>query len=352
MKIAHCLFTMETGGSQVLAVELLNRLCYHHDVSLIIINNRYNEKLVQQLNKRVSIYYINRKEGSRNIIPVIKLNWLIVRLNPDVIHCHEPRLAKIIKMRHARLLYTIHDIGIPVSCYHLYDGLVAISDSVYKDVVSKCNAPVSIVYNGVSFESFLQKKVFFMQKGTPLRIVQVSRLMHTKKGQDIMLQALHLLVKKYRYHDFTFDLIGSGQSYQYLSDMVCELGLQQQVRFCGEKDRDWLFKNLAGYHLLVQPSRYEGFGLTILEGLAAGLPVLASNIDGPAEIIYRTPAGFLFDNEDVEGCARQLIAIVQLYNNGEMAGLVKETMPVIEQLYSLQVCVNAYMKEYKLLTCA
>ena len=65
MKIAHCLFTFETGGAQVLSVDLLNEMCGHHEVSLIIINNKWNEKLIAQLDRRVTVYYIKRKEGDK-----------------------------------------------------------------------------------------------------------------------------------------------------------------------------------------------------------------------------------------------------------------------------------------------
>jgi glycosyltransferase involved in cell wall biosynthesis len=346
MKITHCLFTMETGGSQILAVELLNELCAVHEVSLIIINNKYNERLLDQLDKRVSVYYINRKEGSKNPFPVIKLNWLLTRLKPDVVHCHEPKFAKMIALNRLKILYTIHDIGIPVAGYELYDKLVAISNAVCKDVMAKINFPVNTVYNGVSIKRYRQRCQYELAPGEVIKLVQVSRLFHEKKGQHILLQALHRIVYEYRFTGVSLDFIGSGNSIEYLTALVATLKLQDHVRFIGEKDRDWLFTRLCEYNILVQPSLYEGFGLTILEGFAAGLPVLASNIDGPAEIISKMPGGFLFNSGDTDSCSGELYKIIKLYTGNGMGSKMEQTISIVNQQYSIESCAREYLMEY------
>lgn len=350
MKIVHCLFTFKTGGAQVLSVDLLNEMCVQHEVSLIIVNNQWNDKLLKQLDKRVAVFYIGRKEGSKNPIPIIRLNLLLLKLKPDIIHCHEPKMACIIKTKNSKLLQTIHDVGIPTDYYDLYNVSVAISDAVYADVIPKYNAHrVKKVYNGISFELFRQRNQFKIKNGEPLRLVQLSRLVYEKKGQDVLLNALHKILNDYNIADFTLDFIGGGESQAFLEKMVLDLGLQKNVNFIGERSRDWLFENLSSYHLLVQPSRYEGFGLTILEGFAAGLPVLASNIDGPAEIISHAPGGFLFENGDIENCAKSLVRIFDLYSNNEIEALMNKTILPIRNTYSIKCCTRRYLNVYDLL---
>jgi len=347
MKIAHCLFTFETGGAQVLSVDLLNEMCGHHEVSLIIINNKWNEKLIAQLDRRVTVYYIKRKEGDKNPLPIIRFNILLLKLKPDIIHCHEPNMARIIKTKHSKLLQTIHDVGIPTDYYDLYNISVAISDAVYAEVVLKYKkGHVTKVYNGISFELFRQRKQFSLKEGEPLRLVQLSRLVYEKKGQDILLNALHTLKNNNGIADFTLDFIGSGESRYSLEKMVEELGLNTNVNFIGERGRDWLFENLSSYHLLIQPSRYEGFGLTILEGFAAGLPVLASDIDGPAEIISHAPGGFLFKNTDVGDCASKLAMMVSLYDNNKIEALMNQTVLPVSDIYSIKSCTQKYLNVY------
>ena len=346
MKIVHCLFTMETGGAQVLAIDLLNQLCASHQVSLLIVNDEWNKSLLTQLDKRVAVHLIHRKTGSRNPMPLLKLNMLLLKLKPDVIHCHEGGMGQIIKMQSGKLLYTIHDVGIPVSQYHHYSTLVAISDAVYNDVITKHPQNIKKIYNGIVTGSFKHRTNHTLQNNEPIRLVQVSRLMHEKKGQDILLHALKMLYDNYSFTNFAMDFVGGGVSHGYLLQLVDELGLNDRVNFLGERDREWLFTNLCNYNILVQPSRYEGFGLTLLEGFAAGLVVVASDIEGPAEIVHNIPGGFLFENGHVEDCAKQLYDVVKQYSDNKLGDLAGKSVPAVNEKYSIEACTNGYLHEY------
>src|SRR5688500_20340783 len=98
MKIAHCLFSMETGGAEIMAVGLLNQICAGNEVSLIIINDKWSERLLKQLDPRVKIYSIRRTAGSRSPLPILRLNMLLLRLRPAVFHTHDPNIAQSIKV--------------------------------------------------------------------------------------------------------------------------------------------------------------------------------------------------------------------------------------------------------------
>jgi hypothetical protein len=88
MKIVHIIFALQTGGSETMLVDIVNEQVLKVDVNLVIINDSYNKELVQQIDNKVKVYFINRKEGSRNPFSVIKLNALLYYLNADIIHCH------------------------------------------------------------------------------------------------------------------------------------------------------------------------------------------------------------------------------------------------------------------------
>lgn len=345
MRIVHCFFTFEMGGAQVLAVDLLNRFCQDHDVALIIVNNVYSEGVLQRLDEKVKIHKINRKEKSRNPIPLLKLNLLLHRLNPDIIHCHEYNIGKVLKARVGKKLYTIHDVGLDTQYYHHFDSLIAISDAVQQDVASRLDRPIEKVYNGIDTASFT-KRTDYKPENQKIRLVQLSRLMHEKKGQDVLLKALAIVKKEYSFSNFSLEFVGEGPSREYLEQLVKQLNLANEVTLLGERDRFWLFGHLHEYLLLVQPSRYEGFGLTILEGFAAGLPVLASDIEGPAEIISHTPRGFLFRNGDSKNCAEKLYQLFKDFENGKMENIMNASKPVTDSEYSIDACVEGYLREY------
>jgi len=347
MKIVHCLFTMELGGAQVLTVGLLNEMCKTNTVSLVILNNKWNDDLLRQLDSRIKVYHINRPRGNRSLIPIIKLNVLLYKLKPDIIHCHEPNMAKLIKVPGAKLFQTIHDVSISTKFYELYYESIAISDCVYADVTSRWDRPVKLIHNGINLSAFKRRTNYTLNADKTIKLVQVSRLIHEKKGQDILIRAMKKIVDDYGYTNCYLDLVGSGDSYDCLQQLITELGLGRNVRLLGEQDRNWVVDNLHNYHILIQPSRYEGFGLTVIEGFAAGLPVLASNIDGPAEIIGGLPGGFLFKNEDVNDCAKVLYEMIIQYGNNKGEELMAKTIPVIESKYSMSSCADKYVVEYE-----
>lgn len=346
MKIVHCFFTLEMGGAQVLAIDILNNMCVEHDTYLIIVNDIVSQALLKKLDNRVRVYRISRKQGSRNPWPLIKLNLILRKINPDIIHCHEYDIGRVIKAGVGRLIYTIHGMGISTQYYDCYKTLVAISDVVQEDVAHRLNRPIEKVYNGID-TSLFKKRTRYKVQGEKIKFVQVSRLAHEIKGQDILLKACQFLKNEYGFTNFTLDFVGIGPSMEYLKTLVDSLSLTKEVEFVGEKDRTWLSENLANYHLLVQPSRNEGFGLTLLEGFAAGLPVLASSIQGPAEIIKRTPRGFLFESENSEQCAEVLFQIFKAYENGKMEELMNSSEPITNKEYSIESCVKGYRYEYE-----
>jgi glycosyltransferase involved in cell wall biosynthesis len=347
MKIVHCAFEMETGGSQVLVVDLLNEMCKSHTVSLVIINNQYNKSLLQQLNSKVKVYYLNRKQGSFNPLPVLMLNRLLYRIRPHIIHCHEPDTSRyIIKTAGGKLVNTVHDLGLPTDYYHHYHLVAAISAAVFNEVASKCRCTLKTIYNGINADAFLQRRAYVPEAITTWRLVQVSRLVHHKKGHDILLHGLHRIVYEYGITNISLDLIGDGNSLHHLQSLVSQLELEKYVCFLGDKSRNWLFQHLADYHLLVQPSRFEGFGLAVLEGIAAGLPVLASNVSGPAEILPDIPGAFLFEPDDVAGCAKQISAILALYKANRISPLVQPSVDLVKSRYSLRSCAAAYLEAY------
>jgi glycosyltransferase involved in cell wall biosynthesis len=338
---------MELGGAQVLTVGLLNEMCKKNTVSLVILNNRWNDELLSQLDARIKIYYINRQKGNRSIIPIIRLNILLYKLKADIIHCHEPNMAKLIRVAGPKLFQTIHDVSISTKFYELYYESIAISASVYNDVTSRWDRPVKLIHNGININAFKRRTSYTLQADKTIRLVQVSRLVHEKKGQDILIRAIEKIVYQYGYTNCYLDLVGSGESYDWLQNLITSLNLNKHVQLLGEQDRNWVADNLHNYHILIQPSRYEGFGLTIIEGFAAGLPVLASNIDGPAEIIDGLPGGFLFKNEDVNDCANVLYDMILQYGNNKGQELMAKTIPVIESKYSMSSCANSYVAEYE-----
>jgi glycogen(starch) synthase len=86
---------------------------------------------------------------------------------------------------------------------------------------------------------------------------------------------------------------------------------RDRIHFTGWLSASQLARWYRSADVLVVPSRYEPFGMVILEGMIHGLPIIASNVGGPAEILDHGRTGLLFPPRDVAALAEQLIAILR-----------------------------------------
>lgn len=314
MKIVHIIYALNTGGTETLLVDIANEQARTESVSIIIVNKSINESIANKISKNIRVFRINRKPGSRNPINILRLNLLLRKIKPDTIHCHNHTLINLIHIPlKAKKYLTVHGMQYPSTNFKKYDKLFAISDSVKNDILANGTFNVQVVYNGIKTELLKQK-----ENGKPkntFKIAQVGRLDHEKKGQHILIEALKQLKHNRPEIHFKLDIIGEGPSLNYLQQLVKDNSLTQHVFFTGNKSRSYVYDNLCNYDLLVQPSLYEGFGLTVAEAMAAKVPVLVSNIHGPMEIIKKGEYGAFFESKNVNDCAKMIEYIIANYND-------------------------------------
>ena len=242
----------------------------------------------------------------------------------------------------------MHSMQIPIRFLTEYDHLTAISEAVREDVLSRGNLDSITIVNGINFSQIRQKSLHNdLQKG--LRIIQVGSLNHEVKGQHILFQALGKLIRENSVRSVTLDLIGKGDSEAYLRQLATDEGIEENVRFLGIRNRDYIYEHLCDYDLLVQPSLSEGFGLTVIEGIAAKLPVMVSNIDGPMEIVERGKFGYYFKAGDPADCALILNKIIRESNQESFRSKIRESYDNASKKYNIELTVSKYDEVYTLL---
>lgn len=349
MKITHCIFTMKTGGAQILLVDLLNGLNVNNELHLIIVNNEFEEDILSYINQNIKIHFIKRPKGSKNPYYILKLNYLLSRIKSDIINIHEVNMVNFILKNNSKLVLTIHDISHKLKSLSRIDLLVSISKAVSNDVFLRYNKTSKIINNGVEMQLFQKKKIHKIHFEKNIKIVQLSRLMHQKKGQDVLINSIAEVEKLVPNYKFQIDFIGSGPSESYLIELIEKIKIKSVFNFLGNKNKKWLIENLSNYDLLVQPSLYEGFGLTIIEGFSAGLPVIASNIDGPQEILNTLNFDFTFTVNSPKECANKIISIINLYEQSVIKKLVFDSYNKLFKKYDIKNTINGYQNCYSVL---
>lgn len=346
-RIVHLIFSLEVGGSENLVVDIANEQVKHADVSVILINKKYNPDLIGRLKINVHFYALNREEGNkRSIMFLFRLWSLLLRIRPVVIHCHHHNIIRLLPLFKRRTVLTVHCLNVSADHLKKYKQVYSISEAVSGDIKQRTGIISPVVENGINFTQVVPKSDYLFIRNRTIRLVQVGRLIHDIKGQDILLQALHQVITIEKYTNISVDFIGSGNSQAYLQTIVNKLGLQKHVFFLGERNRSWIYNNLFSYHILVQPSRSEGFGLTILEGIAAGLPVIASDHAGPHEILQHMPGGYLFKSGDVNDLAYTIKKVIAAMQENNIQPRCEISRQIADEKYSIHQTAKAYLRHY------
>jgi len=344
MKIAHMIWSLGFGGIEAMIIDLVNEQVKEHEVHLIIINKKINPNEFKRINNKVNTHMVGRKVGSPNPLKLIKVNSLLYKINADVVHCHIENLINIIPFYKKSLIcLTVHDVRKQRKHLRKYDKLFAISQTVKNDISERTGLTATLIYNGINLRLIKRKNDYCYTK---YKILQISRLDHEKKGQDVLLRAFSYLIHDKHLSDILLDFIGGGKSLPYLINLASELKIEEHVRFLGFKSRDYIFNHLKDYNLLVQPSNYEGFGITVIEGIAAGLPVLVSDIEGPMEIIQKGTYGYHFMVNDASNCADMIYQIMKNTKSGKFKRDEKQNYHYVIKTFDIKNTAKSYIEKY------
>lgn len=128
-------------------------------------------------------------------------------------------------------------------------------------------------------------------------VIFVGQLIH-RKGVDFLLEAMVPLFD--RHSDLFLSVVGAGIEAQVLETCAHALGVQDRVNFEGTIGSDKIQARLFSADVLVLPSRWDGWGMVVNEALSAGVPVIASDRCGAADLVQHGVNGYVFRSEDVE----------------------------------------------------
>ena len=343
MKIIHLIWALPIGGAETMLVGILNEQASRNKITLIVVNDNVDNGLVGKLDKNVKVLKLKRSQGSLNPLILIKLWLYIFNSRCKVIHCHSEGLYKVLPGFLFKTCLTVHDTRVDFSVLKKFNQIFAISKIVEKKIREKSNLNSTLIYNGIDTKFSVVKKKYQFEI---FRIVQVSRLDHNHKGQHILLEALNKIVHQDQCKMIKVDFIGNGQSREYLESLVKKYKLKPFVRFLGELDNDQVLKGLHRYELLIQPSLYEGFGLTVVEGMVAKIPVLVADNEGPMEIIQDGDYGDYFETGNAEDCARKIMLIRENYQKITDPCHLQTIKEYCEENFSIKKTASNYLKFY------
>ena len=242
---------------------------------------------------------------------------------------HNPRplegfpLKKRIKNRLKGKLYSRYiDCFVGVSQYT--------ADCILQDYGSNLEKKTKVVYNGI--DTSVYRKRTEEHRG---KFIVASHLRKSKGIQDLI-EAVKILPEEIR-DKIQITVFGEGPMEKDLKELVAVYGLQEQFIFKGSSPHlPELFRN---YSYMLQPTYMECFSLSILESLAANVPVITTPVGGNPEIISHGKNGFIFRTGNIEELSELLQKVVQ-----RKISIAQDVSDLIEEEYSLEQMVANHIK--------
>lgn len=252
------------------------------------------------------------------------LLWILLRHRIDVVNVHYasamfgyfalfrrmvPRLRLVVSLHGADVVGPdrVGVDGITGRLLSSADAVVTPSDAFARQcqtLLPELGARVCVIHNGVSLAEFSGSPGDRL-RGTILSVASLD----TWKGLDVLIRAFATLQREDE--GLRLLIAGEGPERTALHALVTELGLGSAVVFLGQVDRATLRQLLATCTIFVLPSRSEPFGIVVAEALAAGAPVVASDVGGIPEILDGGACGLLVPPDDAPALAAAINRVLQ-----------------------------------------
>lgn len=171
-------------------------------------------------------------------------------------------------------------------------------------------------------------------------LLTVSRLWPAKNLQTA-LKAFKIVTGSFP--DAYYMIVGDGPSKPGLQSLVEDLGVAGRVRFVSDAEVEKLNKHYAACNIFVFPALGEPWGLSLIEAMATGKPVVAADDGGPAEIVDHKSNGILVRPADPDSYAE---AIIHLLENRSIMQDMGEKAAVKAKAYSWEVMAKTYSEIY------
>jgi glycosyltransferase involved in cell wall biosynthesis len=202
--------------------------------------------------------------------------------------------------------------------------IIAVSDFTKQALIkNKISADrITVIHNGVNISGY--SKIKSIKEKNPT-VCFVGRLTKNKRVEDLV-AAMGLLRKDF--NNLKCKIIGSGPEESNLRKLVSKSGLEKNVQFTGYLNtHELVLKELKSSHIFCSPSIVEGFGITLVEAIALGVPFVCSDIP-PFKEISGGRGGLHFKSQDPADLASKIKKLLEdkhLYTRciAEETGLAK-----------------------------
>lgn len=311
-KVVHFIDSDDPGGAETLVIEICRNLASRMEVEIYHFGNKWIEKTCEELNISHKIapgLFFYKRIAT---IPLFSLvfSLFLLKNRVDILHSHlfgaitgaaiAARLCSIPHIGTLHDIYTIVENPLKIRLLQLAlllgTKLVVVSEGMktfYESTTIFKDGSFTVIRNGTALEKFSPKVPGVTQHAdlgflsNRRVIICVGRLVEIK-GHDILIEAMNELSPATRP---VLLLVGDGPCREKLSTMIAQKGLQENVYLLGHREDVASLLKLSDFFILSSYS--EGLSCSIIEAMAAGLPVIATDVGSNSELVQDNITGFL-----------------------------------------------------------
>jgi glycosyltransferase involved in cell wall biosynthesis len=372
MNIIELSFSKAWGGLEiyigVFAKEFIKR---GHNV-IGIVNS--NSKLESEFrNNSIEYFALEPNLKYLDFVTAKKIKSSIGERKIDILHTHESKvlstsilLKKLLKSSKLVFSQQMDSRFNKNDIFHRWiyknlDHVIAMTSSMRLNHIKHTpvqNSQISVIYNGIDLKRFsshntIDRESFLSTNNIPsgkIIIGTVARL-DRLKNQELLVDAAMLLLKEKKYNihfvligDETDSITGKGYKEELISKIRYH-GIENYFTFFGFTNKIEQYFDIMD--IFVLPTHKESFGYVLIEAMANGKPVLASNQGGPIEIIDDGINGYLFDSKNISELSKKLSSLID--NESLRKSMGEESIKIVESKFDVNVTIDKYLRLFQTL---
>ena len=280
-----------------------------------------------------------------------------------IIHAHGPRAGYFCRLAvrpGERFVYTEHlwneDFQLKnrlnsllqlwglKSIYRKANLVIAVSNSVKKFLNKKIigdKDKVVVIPNAVEISADEPKIIHGPSHDKAGLLIGTIGALNRQKGQIYLIRAMQLIVQSLP--KSKLEIIGEGPDKEVLEAEIKRLGLEAKIQLLGRREK--VEKIINDWDLFILPSLSETFGLSLLEAMEAGIPLVATSVGGVPEIVKNGQTGVLVPPADSEQLAKAILWL--LAEKKEREKLAKAAFSALKKRYDWSRIINIIEGEYQ-----
>ena len=337
--------------------------------NILIVSEDYQNQLERFKTYTNNIYIVpmvREVEAKKDVKAIIKVRKILKQIKPDIVYLHSSKAGAIGRIALAfnfriKILYNAHgwyfNAQISDKKKKIFaliekilaiktDKIINISKSEYDSALKYKIAPekkMCIIENGIDFTKFQNNDKYreetrkhYLIGDNEIVIGVVGRLTEQKDSMT-MIKAFELVNKENNNTRLMY--VGSGELEEDVRQYAKEHNILDKVIITGWVDN--VEKYIPAFDIAVLPSKWEGFGLVLIEYMACNKPIVATNVGGIKDIIENYRNGILCNVQDYKTISETIIFLIE---NEDLKERIISQNKVYKEKYNIQNVINNYME--------